>query len=200
MSLLELRPHPGTLRSVERRMKPFGVIMVLAHRDVLDGQISICMVRHRENPLKGINHGELGLPTETIERSKKESVHDAMMRCFLEELGIVDPSKMGFYRTAKRAKDAMFEHRLNLNTGFNGDTSNALGIGAVIWTPSKQAIVDSFKNGIEHGLVDTSELCGVGFRTIDEILDGDSGEPFRRAPNPRIIVSQVLESGQLMRP
>lgn len=197
MALIETTHSREVVVVPERTYQRTGVIMVLAHFNPVEESISVCMLRHNSNPLKGIKHGALGLPSETTEQFRDETTEDTLMRCFREELGITNPRSMNFYRTVD---DAEFEHRFNLDTGLNGDSSNALGHGLVIWTPNPAAVIRSFQIGTMEGIVDRQELSGISFQPLSAILRDDSQLSFRQAPNPKTIVSQLNASGMLMHP
>lgn len=197
MALIESSPHREGVLVPESTYRRTGVILVLAHADPFHGTTSICMVRHNGNPLKGIEHGALGLPSETTEAAKNETPDQTLLRCFQEELGIENPHGMRLYKTSQ---EPQFEHRFNLDTGLNGDSSNALGYGVVLWTPDPTPIIRSFHRGTSAGIVDRAELSGISFQPLESILRGGDGLAFRRAPNPQIVIAQLQEAGKLTHP
>lgn len=189
-------PRIETSVSFEREYVRKGVILVLAHQDE-DGQLSVGMVEHKANPLKGIRDGDWGLPTETIEKVETDNPYTAFLRCFQEELGVADPNNLGLYFGHE---DARFTHIFNLDNGQNGDASNAYGYGHVIWASDTLPVMRSFIKGYRSGLVDTTELSGFGFKDVDEILDPSSHLGLRVSPDPRRILTEVLKTGLLQHP
>lgn len=185
----------GRLAVPERRFVRDGVMVVVAHSDKITGEVSLGLITHIGNGLKGINAGDLGFPSETLEKDKKDNDIKALLRCFREELGIVDHRRMGLYRSSE---ENAFHHEFNLDTGLNGDSSNAAGVGTVLWTRSIESIVSVFEQGMASGLVDQTEVAGLRFIPVSEIMDENSGLALRRAPDPRRITRQLLEQGLLI--
>ncbi len=187
----------------EHDYKRTGVILVLASLDYRD-RVKVCMIRHLANPLKGISYGDLGLPSETLEKKTDiergedplEDPTQALLRCFREEVGIEDLSQHQFFADPE-ASDV---HLFNLDTGLNGDSSNALGHVAVIWAPDQTRIIRSFQQAQTRGVIDKTEVAGMGFYDLDEIINPSSSLQFRRAPHAPTVITQLHQKGKLQSP
>ncbi len=203
MTLVERPRTEYPVHYSEREFGRQGVILVLAHL-THTGEPSICLLRHNRNDRKGIREGDLGLPSETIETGDSSTDQDdaamnAIQRLFTEELGVQNPHSIGLY-TTRYCSDEGFTHTFNLDTGLNGDSSNALGYGLVMWTQNPVPVIRAFQHGQSKGLVDSGELSGISFVPVSQIIDAGSARTFRTAPHAPTIVRQVMDAGMLRHP
>lgn len=203
MTLVERPRTEYPVHYSEREFNRQGVILVLAHM-AHTGEPSICLLRHNRNDRKGIREGDLGLPSETIEPSDASGGDDnaalsAVYRLFSEELGMNDPRRFGLYTTPHCGVEG-FTHTFNLDTGLNGDSSNALGYGLVLWVPNPVPVMRAFQHGQSKGLIDTGELSGISFIPVSEMFDPSTKRTFRTAPHAPTIVRQVMDAGMLRHP
>lgn len=202
MTITERPPRLPEDTLEHEKIEREGVVLVIAHK-TRDNDIQVCLLRHRQNPFKSIEYGELGLPSETIEVDDQnqplESPNEALSRLFSEELGITTPTSpnFGLYVTP------------NCSTGFggqnieqarpHGQSVKIMPYGLVMWTANPAAIIRSFQRGYSTK-IDSKELAGIGFYSIESILDPASSLLFRTAPHAPTLIREVTEKGLLKHP
>jgi len=207
MAIIE-RPSfaPDITPAKEQEFIRTGVILVLAHQGRF-GEVSICTTIHRANsdPLKRIREGDLGLPSETLEKAdladdpedEHEDPVNALKRCLREEVGIEDilDKRFGIGASAK-SRESIF-HLFNLTSGQNGDSSNALGHVVALWTRNPLGILNNFERAKKMGITDDREISGIDFMPLQTFTNPNPTVSFRTAPHAPTVVSQVLRAGLL---
>jgi hypothetical protein len=192
MAILEAQAGSKEVRKHEWDLK--GMILVLAHHSIPEDP-HILVVVHKANIAKGIAESEIGLPSETIKVDEGETPAEALVRALAEEVGIEDPEALGLYQQRKRSK---FKQKLNLSTGLNGDSSNAVAYGRIFWVPDPNMVLRNFEQSYQNGVVDRKEVRTVDFVRASHLLN----TPFavRTAPNPRYVISNLQTQGLLRHP
>ena len=137
----------------------------------------IAFVVHRQNDIKGIPHGALGLPSET--REPGEDPDDTLLRCFREELGIEDPQKAGLRHV--RSFPYSFE--------FNGGT--IVGADVSIWQTYSPLVELS-----DPSLLDKAEVHDHLLLSPNQLLSDHASYTWRKNPDSRDLLLPMYALSQ----
>lgn len=137
-----------------------GLVIVLAHQSPKG--VELLLFDHKKSDK--IEEGMLGLPSETMrwnrETHKTEAIKDTITRCFYEEMDYSIKKHQFFTNPGKVYQEMPFTIKKP------DSVKIALGRVVTMWTDEKDFLPSE---------IDTPEVKGAGFYSIEEILNPNSG-------------------------